>query len=237
MKVNNKKSIIITGSRGCVGSILQDGLSNVFNLYFLDLKEKNTQKTFNIDIAKEYKRLVKIFKNKDIIIHLAWDFTEDFPRETIILQNKLMAENVYSAAVEAGVKRVIIASSVHANDYSTIKNKKDFISKNPWPDSPYGASKIYIESLGRYYAKYHALEIICIRFGGINRENNIIYKEDPNYDKVLLFKNDCINLIKSCILVKKVPNNFQVFTAVSNNKNRVHSIKNFLGWRPKFPQQ
>jgi len=237
MKAGNKKRIIITGSQGCIGTILQDGLINIFDLYLLDLKEKNTQKTFNIDIAREYNRLVKILRNKDIIIHLAWDFKEDFPREVIIPQNKFMAENVYSAAAEAGVKRIIIASSVHADDYSKIKNKKDFISRNPWPDSPYGASKVYIESLGKYYAKYHALEVICIRFGGINRGNKIIYKEDPNYDKVLLFKKDCIDLIESCILAKKVPNNFQVFTAVSNNRNRVHSIKNFLGRRPKFPQQ
>ena len=237
MKAGNKKRIIITGSQGCIGTILQDGLINIFDLYLLDLKEKNTQKTFNIDIAREYNRLVKILRNKDIIIHLAWDFKEDFPREVIIPQNKLMAENVYSAAAEAGVKRIIIASSVHADDYSKIKNKKDFISRNPWPDSPYGASKVYIESLGKYYAKYHALEVICIRFGGINQGNKIIYKEDPNYDKVLLFKKDCIDLIESCILAKKVPNNFQVFTAVSNNRNRVHSIKNFLGRRPKFPQQ
>lgn len=234
MKASNKKRIIITGSRGCVGSILQDGLSNIFDLYLLDLKEKDTKKTFIIDIAKEYKKLVKIFKNKEVVIHLAWNFAEDFPGETIIPQNKSIAENVYFAAVEAGVKRIIVASSVHADDYSKIKRKKIFISRNSLPDSPYGASKVYIESLGKYFAKYHRLEIICVRLGGINRDNNVIYKEDPNYDKVLLFKKDCIDLIKSCIIAKKVPNNFQVFNAVSNNKNRVHSIKNFLGWRPKF---
>lgn len=72
MKASNKKRIIITGSRGCVGSILQDGLSNIFDLYLLDLKEKDTKKTFIIDIAKEYKKLVKIFKNKEVVIHLAW---------------------------------------------------------------------------------------------------------------------------------------------------------------------
>lgn len=233
----NRKAVVITGSSGRIGSILQSGLADFSNCYLVDVKEKNGKKTFNVDISKEYNKLVNIFKKKDIVLHLAWDFFEDFPKDTINFRNKLMAENVYRAAVEAGVKRVIMASSVHANDYALIKGNKKVFPENSWPDSPYGASKIYIESLGRYFSRKYELEVICIRFGGVNSRDRVIYEEDPNYDKVLLYKKDCIDLIKRCIEVKMVPDNFQVFAAVSNNKNRVHSINNFLAWKPKFPQK
>lgn len=232
-----KKKVVITGSSGCIGSILKKGLSDFSDCYLIDIKEKNGKKTFNVDISKEYKKLVNIFKNKDIVLHLAWDFFEDFPKETINFRNKLMAENVYRAAIEAGAKRVIMASSVHANDYALVENNRKVFPENPWPDSPYGASKIYIESLGKYFSRQHGLEVVCIRFGGVNLEDKIIYEEDQNYNKVLLYKKDCIDLIKLCIQTKKVPDNFQVFAAVSNNKNRVHSISNFLAWKPKFPQK
>lgn len=232
----NKKKVVITGSKGCIGSIVKSGIRDA-DLYFLDIKEKNSDNTFKIDIAKEFNKLVKIFRGKDIIFHLAWDFFEDFPRETVDANNKKMAENIYKGAVEAGVKRIIMASSVHTNDYSKEKKKKNLDTDYPWPDSPYGASKVYIESLGKYYTKYHGLEVICIRFGGVNEKDTPIYKEDQNYDKVLLYKKDCINLINSCINVVKVPDNFQVFTAISKNKNRVHIIKNFLNWKPKLPNK
>lgn len=233
---NIKDKVVITGSRGCLGTILQKGLGQFFDLYLADIKEKSGNRTFNIDVSKQYKKLVKLFKHKEVVIHLAWNFFEDFPEETIDCQNKIMAENVYRAAVEAGVKRVIMASSVHANDYSHAKEVKNFSLSNPWPDSPYGASKVYLETLGKYFARRHGLEVICVRFGGVNHEDKIIYEEDPNYNKVLLYKKDCVELIKLCIQTKKVPRNFQVFTAVSNNKGRVHSFNNFLGWRPKFPK-
>lgn len=238
-KKENKiqKDVVITGSSGCIGSILKKGLSRFFNCYYIDIKEKNSKNTFRVDISNEYNKLLEIFKGKSVVVHLAWDFFEDFPKETINFRNKLMAENIYKAAIEARIKRVIIASSVHANDYAFIKNNKKVFPENPWPDSPYGASKIYIESLGKYFSRKYGLEVICVRFGGVNLRDKIIYEEDPNYDKVLLYKKDCVALIKLCIQVKIVPDNFQVFAAVSNNKSRIHSINNFLDWRPKFPKK
>lgn len=234
--VHKDKKIIITGSQGRIGSILKAGLA-FYDLYFLDLKERDGTRSFKVDIAKQWNRLVAIFKGKDIIIHLAWNFFEDFPKETIDSKNKTMAENIYRAAVESGIKRVIVASSVHANDYSQNKNKNNYDIGYPLPDSPYGASKVYIESLGQYYAKCHGLEVICIRFGGVNSKDTPIFEEDPNYDKVLLYKDDCIDLIKSCVEINKVPGNFQILTAISKNKGRVHILKNFLNWQPKLPKK
>ncbi len=229
------KKIVITGSQGCIGSIIQGGLSH-HELCLVDIKKERDEKQFVIDIANNYHQLVKVFKGKDAIIHLAWNFFEDFPKETIDHNNKKMAENVYSAAVSAGVKRVIIASSVHANDYSSVNSIQDFDSPSPVPDSPYGASKVYIEALGKYYANYHGLEVVCVRFGGVNIHDVPIFEEDANYDKVLLYKQDCIDLIGMCISETHVPGNFQVFTAVSNNKDRVHQIDNFLNWQPNYPR-
>ena len=229
------KRIIITGSKGCIGSIVKKGLKD-FDLFLLDLKEKTSGNAFKIDIANEYDRLKDLFRGKDVILHLAWNFFEDFPKETIDPNNKKMAENIYRAAVKAGVKRVVVASSVHANDYSEESVERDFDNGYPCPDSPYGASKIYIESLGKYYAKHRNLEVICVRFGGVNKSDVSIYREDPNYDKVLLYQKDCLDLVDACIRVEDIPGNFQVLTAISNNKNKVHKIKNFLNWRPNFPK-
>lgn len=230
-----KKKVVITGSEGQIGSILKSGLGKDFELYLIDKRAKKKKNNYRLDISKEYKKLKSVIKSKDAIIHLAWDNFEDFPNDRIVSDNKLMAENVYRAASEVKLRRIIIASSVHANDCCIKQGKLISALDNPCPDTPYGASKIYIESLGKYYAKHHGLQVICIRFGGINPGNKVMYKEDPNYDKVLLYKEDCINLIRKCINTKKVPSNFAVFYAISNNANRIHSVKNFLNWKPIYP--
>jgi nucleoside-diphosphate-sugar epimerase len=52
---------------------------------------------------------------------------------------------------------------------------------DPWPmltdGSPlrpgtiYGASKVWGEALGRYYADAHGLSVICLRFGSVNEQD------------------------------------------------------------------
>lgn len=231
------KRIVITGSWSSLGKILQKELRDVFDLTCID-KKLASGKAIVLDIANDYKKFRNTLKGNDIIVHLAWDTLEDFPSENIAQQNKVMAENVYRAAVENNISRVIVASSVHVNDYSKVPIGTYLSPKSEcWPDTPYGATKIYIEHLGRYYSRKHGLEVICIRFGGVNERNEIRFNEDPLYDKVLLYKEDFIQLIRMCIEVKKVPDNFAVFYAISNVKGRVHSLDNFLGWKPNFPKK
>lgn len=210
---------------------------DVYDLTCIDRKPDG-EETIVIDIATDYEKFKNALKGNDAIIHLAWDTLEDFPNENVVLENKIMAENVYRAAVEKDIRRVIIASSVHVNDYSKVP-VDTYLSPELecWPDTPYGATKIYIEHLGRYYSRKHDLEVICIRFGGVNERNEIRFDEDLLYDKVLLYKEDFLQLIRMCIEVKKVPDNFAVFYAVSNVKGRVHALDNFLGWRPNFPKE
>jgi len=231
------KRIVITGSRGSLGKILQNELRGVFDLTCIDNKP-NSKETIVLDIAKDYEKLRDTLKSNDIIIHLAWNSLEDFPSENIVQQNKVMAENVYRAAVEKNISRIIVASSVHANDYSKVPTGTYLSPKSEcWPDTPYGVTKIYIEHLGRYYSRKHGLEVICTRLGGVNERNEIRFNEDPLYDKVLLYKEDFVDLMRLCIEVEKVPDNFAVFYAVSNVKGRVHTLDNFLGWKPNFPKK
>jgi len=216
---------------------LQKELRSVFDLTCID-KKSDDEETIVLDIVNDYEKFRNTLKNNDVIIHLAWDTSEDFPSENIVQQNKVMAENVYRAAVEKNISRVIVASSVHVSDYSKIPIDTYLSPKSEcWPDTPYGATKIYIEHLGRYYSRKHGLEVICIRFGGVNERNEVRFNEDPLYDKVLLYKEDFVDLMRLCIEVGKVPDNFAVFYAVSNVEGRVHTLDNFLGWKPNLPKK
>jgi len=235
--MKSSKRIVITGSQGSLGKILQKGLRGTVDLFCIDRVSDNKE-TFVLDIASDYKKFRSVLKDNDIIIHFDWDTLEDYPSENIVQKNKIMAENVYRAAIESNISRVIVASSVHANDYSKVPANTHIDPKSEcWPDTPYGTSKIYIEHLGRFYSRKYSLEVICIRFGGVNERNEIRFKEDPLYERVLLYKEDFLQLMQLCIEAKNVPDNFAVFYAVSNVKGRVHALDNFLGWYPNFPKK
>ena len=124
------------------------------------------------DDARNYNDVLTAIAGCDAAIHLARDTRiKNWKTGNINPDNGLMTFNVYTAALASGLRRLIVASSVHANDYAYWKGP-DLIDPYtlPTPDSPYGASKVFMEALGRCFAR-KGLEIICIRFMGLNADN------------------------------------------------------------------
>jgi len=217
------KKLAITGSDGTIGTVLKKNLSD-YVITPIDLPD--------IDV-RNYDRLLEVLPNHDAVVHLAWDAkNENFRNCKINPDNSLMFYNIYRSAIETKVPRVIMASSIHADNFYLWRDKKlltpDVIIG---PDSPYGASKVFMESLGKYYSQ-NGLEVICLRFGGVNPEDKVDIGED-GYNKVWLSHKDCVELVRTCIEAKKISNNFLIIYGVSNNTERVHDYSNPLNWIPR----
>ncbi len=217
------KNVAVTGAKGAIGTVLRKGLAD-YEITSIDLPE--------IDV-RDYVELRKVFAGNDAVIHLAWDAqVENFRSGEINTDNILMAYNVYRAAMESKVPRVIMASSVHADNFYNWKGPGLMEPATiAVLDSPYGASKVFIEALGRYYAT-KGLEAVCIRFGGVNAANRPPL-DDYYESAVWLSHDDCIELVRMCIEAKSIPNNYLILYGVSDNKNRIHDFSNPLGWTPK----
>ncbi len=214
------KKVLITGAKGNIGKILVEELKKDYNLTLIDLPK---------DDLRDYKKVLKIVTGHDAIIHLAWNSkTENFQSETIDPENSLMFYNIYKAALKKRIPRVIMASSIHADNFRNFKGKLLTSAKTTVPTSPYGVNKIFMENLGRYYSK-KGLEVVCVRFGATG-----FGKPKDKEGKIVWFKDkDCISLVKTILDAKTIPNNFFVMYGVSKNKNRIHSFINPLGWKPK----
>ena len=162
---------------------------------------------------------------------LAWDTkVEHYQSGNINPDNIQMTFNTYRAAFETGVPRVIMASSVHADDFEGW-HAPPYLSSDriPTPDSPYGASKVFMEALGRYYAK-KGLEVVCVRFMGLNTLNKS--SENTEDQRRWFSHRDCGNLMKAIIEAPSVPQNYVLMYGVSHNSNRKHDYANPFGWIP-----
>lgn len=217
------KRVLITGSGGVIGSVLKKGLPH--DTTDFDLPDNDV---LNLP------HLLESARGHDTVIHLAWDTSNDnWLTENLDTQNIQGNFNVYEAAHQAGVKRIIIASSVHADDFvgKHITKPLDPYAL-PTPDSPYGANKCMIEALGRYYASAKGLEVVCIRFGGINPEDTP--PDTPPSERQVWFSHrDCINLVSACIQAESIPDKYALVYGMSNNKGLVHDLSNPFGWQPK----
>jgi len=104
----------------------------------------------------------------DTVVHLAGQADPDVAWPDLRSPNADVVVNVLDAAVQAGVSRVVLASSLHAMagyvDAGASLVRED---QPPHPCCPYGAVKVLGEALGRVYADQWGLRVICLRLGGV----------------------------------------------------------------------
>lgn len=215
------KKVLITGSKGVVGRILIKELSSDYEITGYDIPEND---------VSDLEMLRKSLDNFDCIIHLAMDSKVGFRNELFNPDDLTMVYNLYQVAKENKIPRVIMFSSIHADEYDLSSKELHRVNKLPSPDSPYGAYKVCMEALGRYYAK-KGLEVICIRLGGVTSDDNFELDE-AGFQQVYLSHKDLVAMIKCYIEIKYVHNNYELFYAISNNPKKVHDNSNNIGWRP-----
>src|SRR5262249_59494050 len=83
--------------------------------------------------------------------------------DELIGPNLDVLANVFNAAALAGVERVIFASSNHVmGGYRDLDDEPITVDREPRPDGPYGAAKLFGERLGRSLARAFDLTFIAL---------------------------------------------------------------------------
>lgn len=156
--------VLITGAAGRIGSVLSRSLAqDHFDLRLIDVRSADLggaglcEPCDVTDLAA----LREHVEGVDAIVHLAghpnsrnWD--------VVTRLNIIGTRNVLIAAAEAGVQRVLYASSIHVAGLARADAPFDAALKL-CPDSPYGVSKAVGESLLQYFAARHGLVGVALR--------------------------------------------------------------------------
>ncbi|MCY4185972.1 MAG: NAD(P)-dependent oxidoreductase [Rhodobacteraceae bacterium] len=157
--------ILITGAAGRLGTQLRKGLASLAqNIRITDrVQMENIQSHEEAIICElgDYEAILALTRNVDAIIHFGGAALEQ-GFETILDSNIRGSYNIYEGARKNAVKRVIYASSVHAIGYHEIGSYID-ADAPVRPDSLYGVSKNFVESLSRLYWDKFGIESLCLR--------------------------------------------------------------------------
>ena len=107
-----KKNALITGAAGLVGGVLRSGLSDKYELSGVDRRNID-----GIDIlvadSTDLESIRPAFEGKDVVIDLA-SIPENTISWNVAYENNIRCTyNALQAAKDAGVKRVVFASSNH----------------------------------------------------------------------------------------------------------------------------
>lgn len=230
----DRRRILVTGATGNVGLLLVDRLAVDYDI----VQQGRTPKTEEqetvlrrVDLT-DYADVLELMDGIDTVVHLAGEASPEGEWESVLSANIVGYRNVLEAAREAGVRRVVFASSNHAMGmYDRYEEWPVYPHHVPRPDSLYGVSKVFGETLGRFYHDEYGLEVINLRIGW--------YSEDPTTtdEDVLramwLSGDDTAQVVRRAIEAEV---RYGVYYAISDNPNRRWDLTNTmleLGYRPQ----
>ena len=167
MTIKVHHTLLLTGAAGGLGTALRERLKA--NCDVLRLSGRG-----NLGTAREGEEIVvadladaealgHAVKGCDAIVHMGGMSTEG-AFGPILQGNILGVYNLYEAARQHGVKRVIFASSNHVTGF--YRQDEVITPAHPArPDGLYGVSKAFGEDLSRMYFDRYGIETACLRIG------------------------------------------------------------------------
>ena len=147
------KNILLTGAAGALGNELREKLSKECKSLRISDKLKldkifQNEEVFKVDLSNE-DEMLELTKNIDCVIHMGGQSIEG-SWNNVLNSNIIGMYNLYEGCRKNNVKRVIWASSVHTVGFYPRAHIVDNKTM-PRPDSNYGLSKVFGESLAQYY--------------------------------------------------------------------------------------
>lgn len=196
-----KTRVLVTGATGQVGYLVYSKLLSEpdrYEAFGVDRKREPSDRvpgSWNLELPEEsfkvcdlsdYGAIADAVQGMDIVAHLGAD-PEGDNWESVRDNNIIGTYNVYEASRQAGVKRVVGASSIMVSEghrqqepykammerrHSDVPGQIDMISPSipAEPTGIYAASKVWLESLARVYSNQHGMSCICIRIGQVERD-------------------------------------------------------------------
>ena len=240
------KRILVTGMSGMIGGMV--GRSLARNNY---VRALNRQDVEGVDCVRadisDLDAMRPAFEGIDTVVHMAAYLGSEFSGQ--VSGNIIGAYNVFEAAREAGVKRVIFGSSgatqmqyeadepikamVEAR-WDDVPSPRPILTPQdpPRPNGIYGAAKLWGEALGRYYSDAHRMSVICVRIGRVVKED---WPYDARHAAVYCSHRDVIQMVEKCVAAPDSVR-FDLFYAVSNNRGRYRDIghsREVIGFVPQ----
>lgn len=226
--------IVVTGGSGFLGartvSILAAAGHEVVSVDATPSAEPGVE--WHVADLRRRESPYTFLRGAEIVVHLAnHSNARKADAQTVLAENTAMNVNVFQAAAELGVRRLIFASSIQAMSGGPL------VPGDAYPAAParrlpalpvdgttparagntYGQSKIFGELLLARHAEFDGLETVAIRFPFISRDPRRMlnwFKADNPYGAAefygWLWVDDAARLLLACASATSLPG-FRVY--------------------------
>lgn len=232
------RRVLVTGAAGRIGSSFAAAVRDYYRLRLLVHSEEHladAQRHGEAVVADlcDLASIRPAFEGIDTVIHLAADPSPQADWDSLQHNNIGATYNTFHAALEAGCRRVIFASSIHAvsgypTDYQV--HAEDPVN----PGDLYGASKCFGEALARLVAVQEGLSTIVIRIGAFQPREQAMRAEGIGMMNAFVSHRDLNQLIRCSVDDERLL--FAIFHGLSGNRfNRmdIGTARELVGYAPQ----
>ena len=182
-----RPKVLITGASGLIAGLSIDAHRDKYEFSGVSRKQVDRIPSRQADVA-DYDAIRPAFESMDMVLHLAAQNTDSSDWEGTMQGTIRATLNVFRAAQDAGVWRVVFFSSgsvvsghtfdVGSPYYHLVQGEYDRVPERwkmidehapPRPDCAYAVGKLFGETCGRYFSDRFGLSVIVIRCGAVLR--------------------------------------------------------------------
>jgi len=223
------RRVVLTGAGGRIGRAIFPLLAADWDVLRTDLEGSEDIAALDVTDADACHR---VFTGADAVVHLAAVPDPAASWEQLLPANVLGTYHVAEAAAACGVRRLVLASSLHA--VSAVPSETQLRETDPpRPGNLYGATKAWAEALGAWLAATTSTSVVALRIGYFSPHR-------PNPDTVparelaaWLSARDAAELVRAAVETDGLT--FIVANGISANRYRRADLRDTieqLGYQP-----
>ncbi|MGE3913751.1 MAG: NAD-dependent epimerase/dehydratase family protein, partial [Chloroflexota bacterium] len=165
------RRVLVTGSTGAIGQPLSRYLSGRGHTVRGFARRPTPGLTDYVEGDLTDREAVRRAVNGvDTVVHLgAYPNPADFI-DVLLGPNVIGLYHICEAAVEFGVRRLVLASTVQVITGHAGLGRPVTVEDGPAPINHYALTKVWAEATGDMYARVHNLSVISVRIGWLPRD-------------------------------------------------------------------
>jgi nucleoside-diphosphate-sugar epimerase len=205
------------------------------------------EEKFTLSDMQDLDQMAKAFEGMNVVLHMAADPSGSNGWESILKSNIIGGYHAFEACRLANVKRIVYASSIQASSgykayvepYRSIGKEDAEDLPDPLPivtkDMPtrptniYASSKVWGESVARFYSDVHGLSCLCIRIGWVLGTDK---PTRASANDIWCSQRDIVEISECCV---NAPEDirYDVYYGMSDNADRwvdIESAREMIGY-------
>ena len=243
-----KPKVLVTGANGLIGGLVLGHLGDRYEFSGLS-RHAVPGVPYTEASVTDLEAVRRATAGMDMVLHLAGETKNIDNWDDHFTVTAGGTVNVFRAAAEAGVSRVVFMSTgstmcgwewddslpygkLARGEWDAVDTWEMLDATTPpRPDSPYGCAKLFGEAVARWFADTQGMSVVVIRLGAVLPSNRPeLIRHFPGY----LAQEDAVQMVDRC-LSAPADVRFGIFDAISENATRWRDTtpaKEILGWRP-----